>query len=297
MTPRPIADAHVHLWDLDRNPYPWLREAEPTGPFGKTARIRHSYRLADYLQDAQGQEVRRFAHIEAGWDPADPVAETRWLQGLAEAQGAPHAIIGHADLAAAGLGSILDAHARASPLFVGVRDRLQQEIHQGGGAPDAAWLAAMARRARASERARPELRPAIAARPDAAGRRAGRCHPRLRFVLTHAGYPPRRDDPARDLWRDGMRRLADCPNVVVKLSGFVPPSAASTRMASRPRSGRSSRASARDASWSPSNFPVDRLFASLDALFSAYREALGLSSLADQDRMLHDNACEVYKMG
>src|SRR5579871_2559131 len=68
----PIADAHIHLWDLERNRYPWLQAGRPRGPFGERGDLAKTYRLEDYLADAARQNVTRIVHIEAGWDPADP---------------------------------------------------------------------------------------------------------------------------------------------------------------------------------------------------------------------------------
>jgi len=55
----PIADAHVHFWHLEHHRYPW--PAQPEGPFGKTAAIRHSYLLDNYFDDSARQNVARMA--------------------------------------------------------------------------------------------------------------------------------------------------------------------------------------------------------------------------------------------
>jgi predicted TIM-barrel fold metal-dependent hydrolase len=86
----PFVDVHHHLWDLERNPYPWLTiEPPPEMVSGDIRPLRHSYRLGDYLADAREQNVIRSVHIEAGWDPKQPVMETEWLQGLADEHGYP----------------------------------------------------------------------------------------------------------------------------------------------------------------------------------------------------------------
>jgi predicted TIM-barrel fold metal-dependent hydrolase len=63
-----IVDAHVHWFDKV-NPY---EEA-----------LSRSYLLEGYEADAQGYDVVGVVHIERHGDPADRVAETRWLRNLA----------------------------------------------------------------------------------------------------------------------------------------------------------------------------------------------------------------------
>jgi predicted TIM-barrel fold metal-dependent hydrolase len=46
-----------------------------------------------------------------------------------------------------------------------------------------------------------------------------------------------------------------------------------------------------------SNFPVDRLFASLIDLFSHYRSWLSAFPESEQRKMLHDNTCRIYDLG
>ena len=98
-----VVDPHVHFWDLDTHHYPWL--ANPGISFVGDARaLRFNYLPADLLREAGDIDVLKVVHVEANHDPADPVEETRWLQGLADAGGArafPDAIVAAADLSAA----------------------------------------------------------------------------------------------------------------------------------------------------------------------------------------------------
>ncbi len=82
--PGAIIDAHQHFWDLDSNPYPWLQDPEPI-PFryGDYSALRRNYLPADYERDIAPYRIVKSVHVEAEWDRADPVAETRWLEDLA----------------------------------------------------------------------------------------------------------------------------------------------------------------------------------------------------------------------
>lgn len=73
--------------------------------------LAHSYLLDDYLADTARQNVVMSVHIDAGFDPVDPVAETRWLQAIADKRGFPHGIVGLARLESEGVEAVLEQHA------------------------------------------------------------------------------------------------------------------------------------------------------------------------------------------
>jgi predicted TIM-barrel fold metal-dependent hydrolase len=292
----PIADAHVHFWDLEQNRYPWLAPAEPSGPFGKTSAIRKTYLLDDYRIDAASQNVVRMVHVEAGWNPADHLGEMRWIQTMADRQGAPHAHIAHIDLAAQDAAALIAKHA-AYPLFRGVRDRLQDgDFTKSDGAhtriDDPQWRRGM------GELDRLGLVFDLQA-PFALSQRAAalaRIFSGVRFVLTHAGYPPSPENPAYERWADGIAMLAEQPNIAIKLSGlmlsektWVPDHARQMAELLLSHFGM-------ERVMVASNFPVDRLFTPLDELFNSYRTWLREFSLSDQRKVLHDNASRIYRL-
>ncbi len=100
----PLVDAHQHFQDVGHYHYPWLcdRDGRPRLE-GDIGPIRRNYLPADYAQDTAGFDVRKTVHVQNGWDPADPVGETRWLQQLSTETGRPTAIVAFADLAAPGV--------------------------------------------------------------------------------------------------------------------------------------------------------------------------------------------------
>ena len=81
----PIVDPHHHLWDLEHFSYPWLSARPlPASVAGDVAPIAKSYLLDDYLADTANQNVVKSVHVDAGFDPSQPVEETRWLQSIAD---------------------------------------------------------------------------------------------------------------------------------------------------------------------------------------------------------------------
>lgn len=293
----PIADAHVHFWDLKHNSYPWLDPAEPEGPFGKTAAIRHSFAVEQYRCETSDQNVSHLIHVEAGWNPANHLGEMKWIQCLADSVGAPHAHIAHVDLAADDAESLIDAHLKFR-LFRGVRDRLLDGDFTATSASatridDPAWLRglrALEERGLCFDLQAPPRLAAKAA--DLAAR-----HPQLRFILTHAGYPPSVANLAAFAeWKDGLKRVADQSNVVVKLSG-LPLSAKAWNPTEGHRAAETLlEAFGVDRVLAASNAPVDRLFVSIGELFSAYRKWVEVMPMADQRKVLHDNAVRIYRL-
>ena len=88
--------------------------------FGDTTPLARNYLVQDYRRDAEPEGVVRSVHIEAGFDRADPVAETAWLQALADPKGFPHALVAHAQLGAPDVERTLEAQS-AFPSVRGIR--------------------------------------------------------------------------------------------------------------------------------------------------------------------------------
>src|SRR6266568_7939916 len=92
-----IVDAHFHLWDLEHYHYPWLERDDDKSSFlGDYSSLRRNFLIDEYVATVQGQDVRMAVHLEA--NPADPVAETAWLQRVSDTSGFPMAIVGFASL-------------------------------------------------------------------------------------------------------------------------------------------------------------------------------------------------------
>src|SRR5882724_10593372 len=61
----PIIDGHMHLWDIDKNYYPWLTDQMRALWIGDYAKIRRNYLVSDYLRDAEGENVVKSVHLQA----------------------------------------------------------------------------------------------------------------------------------------------------------------------------------------------------------------------------------------
>ncbi|WP_168769569.1 amidohydrolase family protein [Yoonia sediminilitoris] len=118
--PTEIVDAHHHLWDLGRFPYPWLAPDAPPRPFGNHDAIKRNYLTVDYLTHFDGLPLVGSVHVQANCGAANPSDETAWLADLSQTSGWPNAVVGDIDLSSEMAADILKAHAQY-PLAKGVR--------------------------------------------------------------------------------------------------------------------------------------------------------------------------------
>ena len=120
--------------------------------------------------------------------------------------------------------------------------------------------------------------------------------PDVTFILQHAGMKEDTSKKGDKLWRDGMKRLADCPNVVTKLSAFGtfihkndPAFIAKMITDTEAIFGA-------DRCMFGSNFPIEKLWTSYDDLFTAFREGASALSKKKQTAIFNDTAARVYRL-
>jgi predicted TIM-barrel fold metal-dependent hydrolase len=299
MSELPIVDAHQHFWDLERNYLPWLCD-EPMVPFryGDYSPIRRTYLPPDYRRDTAGHQVVKTVHVEAEWDPADPVGETRWLQTIAAEHGVPSAIVAQARLDREGIAEVL-AQQAAFPLVRGIRYK-----------PKAATDPRAARRGEPGSMDDPRWREGYALLADHglsydlqtpwwhldAALDLARDFPATAIILNHTGLPADRSGEGLNGWRRAMTRFAEAENVAVKISGLGQPGQPWTVEANGPIVRDVIRIFGVERCLFASNFPVDSLCASFDTIYSGFKAIVADLDPADQRRLFHDNALRVYRL-
>ncbi|MBM3517017.1 MAG: hypothetical protein FJX56_03850 [Alphaproteobacteria bacterium] len=294
----PVVDAHHHLWDLGLKAHPWLqRQGAPIAG----ERLSRSYLIEDYLAEARPEGIVKSVHIQAGWDPADPVAETRWCQAIADRVGFPHGIVGDAPLTDPKIEAVLEAHA-AHANMRGIRHilswhedpakRFDLFVDRPDRMRDPAWRRGFALLPRYRMSFDMMLYPGQLG--DALD--LARAYPEVQIIVNHAGSPIDRDAAGMERWRSGMRALAAAPNVAVKISdlGAYDPqwTAASWRPIVR---GLIDWFEPRRCLFA-SDFPVAGLFGSFAAHYQAFRELVADLSATEQRALFHDNARRYYRL-
>lgn len=202
-----LIDSHVHLWDPETFPMPWLEDAPS---------LRQAYDVYAYERHVKGLPIGGFVYVEVGVAPQFALLEARRAVELGGRDARLHGIIAAAPLEfGAGVRTYLDELRALGPLIKGVRRNLQDEA-------DASYCL------------QPDFLRGIHLLADfgfsfdicirshqmpSVIEMARRC-PEVRFVLDHLGKPAI-ERHELDPWREHLRQLAECPNVWCKLSGLV----------------------------------------------------------------------------
>jgi predicted TIM-barrel fold metal-dependent hydrolase len=294
----PIIDAHHHFWAPSRNPHPWLRrESRIPFRYGDYAVICRDFLPADY--DALTGSHRVLGHVlmEGEWDSADPLGEARWVHELAEREGRPQALAAQIRLDRDDVPSVLAAY-RELPLVKSVRHKpnytSRASWHGGWAEPGSMrcprWRAGYARLADAKlmfELQAPWWHMVEAAE-------LARDFPATTLIVNHAGLPAERDAVSLAAWQRAMERLAECRNVVVKVSGLGVPGQAWTAELQRPVVHALLAAFGTERCLFASNFPVDSLVASFDDVFGSFKALTRHLQHEARLALFCDNAVRLY---
>jgi predicted TIM-barrel fold metal-dependent hydrolase len=203
----PIVDAHMHLWNPEQFSMPWLADVPS---------LNRPYGLYDYREQTQNLPIMAMVYIEVGVEAQDALREARYVAELAREEPRLQAIVAAAPVEhGAAVRAHLESLVAVSPLIKGVRRNIQDETE-----------------------------PDFCLRPDfVAGVRllseynlsfdlcikhwqlpgvielVRRC-PHTPFILDHLGKPAIKQHQL-DSWQANLRKLAELPNVVCKISGLV----------------------------------------------------------------------------
>ena len=296
---QPMVDAHHHAFDITQVDYPWLTGAPIKAHFGPYEKIHgKSYTIEDYRRDIAKQNVVKSVHVEAGANPKQAERETGWLQAQADVHGFPHGIVAYANLSDPDVGRVLDSHCRHRNMR-GVRmmtkrpsDLAGKLDASGSLMSDAQWRRGFAMLA--ERRLSFDLQAPSPLMAEAAA--LAQAFPRSQIILTHAGLPLDRTPEGRIAWRAGMKRMAERPNIALKISGIPMTDWTWTTESLRPIVLESVDLFGPARTMFGSNFPIDGLYTSYDTLFNAYREIIAGFSDVEQRAMLHDNAIRYYRL-
>ena len=331
----PIIDPHHHLWDRRH----LLAALAPKHGFEHVIRLAPRYLLDELLGDmTSGHNVRGTVFVECSSmyrtdGPAHlrPVGETEFVNGIAamSASGvygdmrACAGIVGHADLLLGeAVTEVLEAHVQAgggrfrgvrhgaawdaNPEVLGPLNRrfqgmMSDERFRRGFAQLApldlsfdAWL----------------LEPQLPELIDLA-----RAFPQTRIILDHVGTPlgigayAGRREERFEVWRENIRTLATCTNVVVKLGGLgmvfcgfpsvlSDPPAPSSQLADewRPYMETCIEAFGADRCMFESNFPVDLVSCSYASLWNAFKIIAAGASADEKAALFSGTARRVYRL-
>jgi predicted TIM-barrel fold metal-dependent hydrolase len=311
----PIIDAHHHIWEQDGNVYALSDLAGDT---------RDGHRVVGTVL----VEAHAFYH-EVGPEYLRPVGETEAIMHALEdapelvAQGLCGAIVGRADLTlGARLEDVVEAHRAAAPdRFRGVRHLVGRDPHYPQGITIRPAPEGLLKRTDYRDGLRMLQRLGLSY--DAMLYHSQLSDlvetvalvPELPVILNHYGMPlgvgpyADRRDEVFATWTSNMRRLAELPNVTVKLGGLgmvltgaqwhdrpMPPSSQELADAWRPWFETCLEAFGPDRCMFESNFPVDKGMYSYSTVWNAFKRLAEDLGAAERAALFHDTAARVYRL-
>jgi predicted TIM-barrel fold metal-dependent hydrolase len=292
----PFVDAHVHLWDLAHLRYAWLSPPfSDSGPNGSVEPIARTYLLDDYLADAAGWDVRGIVHIDAGAHADDALAETDWLQGIADECGMPNAIVAFAALDDPDVEALLAAHAQRANVR-GIRHIVNWHADANRTytprdvTGDDAWARGFGLLGKhglsfdlqAYAGQFPGLVPLLER------------HPEVPVIINHMGMMIPGEEAE---WRAGMAALAALPNVSVKLSGIGFSDRRWTPDLARDQIRTAIDLFGTDRAMFASDFPTDKLFGSFSKHLDTYVDIVADFTAEEQHALFAANANRIYRLG
>ncbi len=273
-------DSHVHFWDQQKLPYPWLVNV-PT--------IAERHNPADFHQETYRNTPSQIVFVECG---APWLDEVKWIEQLAAREPRLTGIVAKMSVNAGLATTSAIAELRRHLLVRGVRHLIQEEkdprfcltpefiagVTQLGAAGLSFDLCC-----------RPHQLPAVI-------ELVRRC-PGTRFILDHCGKPSIKSG-LLDPWREHFRELAALPNVDCKLSGLITEAnpASWTIEQLQPYVAHALATFGSSRLLFGGDWPVVKLAGTYSRWLDTARQLVSHLSPAEQTALFTDNARRVYRL-
>ncbi len=285
-----FVDSHVHFYDMQHPElvYGHWQPGVPHETLGwQIQRLaERNYLAEDYIAETRNANVTKAVHVQAAIGSPDPVTETAWLQDAADRTGFPHGIVAYADLRDPGVEAVLERHCRF-PHMRGIRDfsygdyLVEPDFQRGFALLEKYNLVASIA---AGWQDMEKLR-------DLAN-----SFPNIAIVVDHTGLPAERTDEYFAQWQGGMAVAATCANVRWKISGLGMADNNWNVDSIRRWVLTSIETFSVDRCFFGTNWPVDWLWSTYDALLDAYTEIISGFSRDEQVALFSKNAERLYRI-
>jgi len=200
-----IIDTHVHVWDLDKADYPWLK--------GDTSLLSQTWKIEQLEEERKkagvsvGVLVQAASNLEDTENMLQAAEKNEWIKG----------VVGWIPLQQpASARDILDKKYFKHPLLRGVRHQIHDE-------PDSKWLLqteVMESLKLLAERDIPFDIVAVLPEQIETVIKVSERIPGLRMVFDHLAQPPISGKERFGRWGELMKEAASHPNLYAKISGL-----------------------------------------------------------------------------
>ena len=276
-----IIDAHQHVWDLDRSPYPWLGPHVP------------QWNRTFTFEEVRPQLIRNGVDAAVLVQSDDHEAETRLMLEVADEHPEVVAIVAYVPLDRPDLAAERLAELRKDTRVVGVRNLihdlpdpdwiLRPEVAEGLGVLEEAdvtfdYVAVLPRHL--------EHVPTLSER-----------HPGLRIVIDHLAKPPI-GEASREPWSSLLEDAAKNPLVHAKVSGLYPGAAPATWTPEslRPFVDRALEVFGPSRLMYGGDWPISTAAGGYDRVFAGLSTALSDLSAADREDIYSGTARRFYRI-
>lgn len=291
-----MIDAHHHIWR--QKDLPWLLGPEQPRIFGPYAAIKRDYLIDEYLSDIKGTGISKSVYVQANWAPNWYVDEVAWVQSVADQHGWPHGIVGYADFTVDDVRPQLDK-LKDFPLMRGIRQQFhwhENPLFKFAKRPDLPADPTVQRNiAQLANYGWSFDLQVFSGQMKNAAELARSC-PDVTFILQHAGMLEDTTEGGWNQWRDGMRRLAECENIVTKLSAFGTFIHRNDATFIRDMIVETEKIFGAERCLFGSNYPIEKLWTSYAALFDAFQQGASQLSKKAQRAIFQDTASRVYRL-
>jgi predicted TIM-barrel fold metal-dependent hydrolase len=299
--PYVIYDAHHHLWDLNIVHYPWLATKGIVRFFGDPAPIQKNYLMKDLKLDIGNLPVEGSVHIQVGADNSQHLLESQTIQSFADESELANGIVAYCALEQPNRNEMLDELSKLNN-FRGVRQIIgrspEEDRHTETGSllGNAEWLKGL------YELERRSLSFDLQLIPDQMQRAAELFSkvPNLSVALCHCGSPWYRDKQGWELWKTGLKSLAEHPNIYCKISGLSMFDHNWTVSSLSPIIETVLEVFSPERCMFGSNFPVDKLHTNYESLWMAYLEIVNNQQpeFSEQQKidLFMNNCKDFYKL-
>ena len=287
-----FVDTHFHFWD-HQHPvlrYDWAKPRAGASGSGGGPRFHElgtfNYLPDDYIAETRDANVTKAVHMQVAIGTKDPVAETEWLQEFADKTGFPHGIVAHANLKDPRVEEVLARHAEYANMR-GIRD-----FSEGDFLTDPDFHRGYALLERFNYCSSVDLRWQVMAK----ARDLAAKFPNIPMVVDHAGEPVERTDEYFEKWAQGMRTVAEAENAWCKISGLGMFDHSWTVDSIRRWVLQCIEAFGPERCFFGTNWPVDQLYSTYDAVIDAYAEITADFSTDEKTAMFSRNAEKLYRI-
>lgn len=285
-----FVDAHAHFYDMQHPElfYGHWQPGEPHPKLGMQMQklAERNYFAEDYIMETRNANVTKVVHIQAAIGSKDPVKETEWLQEAASRTGFPHAIVAYADLRDPNIQETLERHTEY-PNMRGIRDfshgdyLVNDEFHRGFSLLGKYNLISSI---------------AVEWHEMAKLRDLAVKFPETPIVMDHTGLPWERTSEYFEQWKKGMSTAAEATNIICKISGLGMADNNWTVDSIKPYVMASIEIFGVERCLFATNWPVDSLWSSYDAVVDAYTSIISDFSLEEQISMFSRTTEKLYRI-